>query len=180
MISRSDMINININVLSKKVGYFNNTKINRRTHVGSIIVNRLNLSDKAKMHLQVLFAQYIADIYVKRLKLAIKQQKYDANWPSLNAKYLRYKEARGLDLGKWIASGKLMRSIKFYKHNGDYIIGIHPANKSGNMSTLHIARILEYGNEHIPARPLFRPIYISITKNVGFYFRKFIRKITGK
>lgn len=76
----------------------------------------------------------------------------------------RYGEHNLLNL-----TGQYLRSIGLHKYKSRTLVGIplqkSRASASGKRKTItlnKIAIILEYGNEHIPARPLYGPAYKSV------------------
>ena len=142
-----------------------------------------NLSEKEYKDFQIYMAEMLLEEFVK----AIDNQRYATkSWPSLSIRYLTYKRRHNLSLKMWEATGYMKKSLKVFK-KGDYIaVGfkqsdVYPKSLA-KVNT--IARYLEYGgganNSRPPARPLFRPITIYMRKNIGRYYKKYVKELKTK
>lgn len=126
------------------------------------------------------FARYMAKVIRNEFKRTIDNQRYSYKWAPLSVPYLRYKKRHNLSLKTWEATGILHKSIVFRKRNGYYLVGIDPYKRYKNgAKVLDIAKVLEYGSNNCPARPLFRPIFTYVRKNIGRYWKKFLREEKG-
>jgi hypothetical protein len=122
------------------------------------------------------FAKYIAELMKQELVKAIEKQRYSSKWAPLSFSYMRYKKLHGLSLNVWEAHGILKDSIIARKQNGHYVIGIDETKRYKNgPKVAQVAKWMEYGTSTMPARPLFRPVITYIRKNMGRYWRKFLK-----
>lgn len=121
------------------------------------------------------FAKYLADLMRDEFVAAIEDQRFANKWPPLSFNYLRYKRIHRLSLKTWEATGVLKDSIVSKKRLGYYYVGIDPNRRYRNGArVLDIASYLEYGTSRMPARPLFRPIFEDIRKNLDNYWMDFL------
>lgn len=126
------------------------------------------------------FAKYLVKVIKSELKKAIDNQRYSYKWAPLSVPYVRYKKTHNLSLKTWEATGLLHDSIIYRKRNGYYIVGIDPNKRYKNgAKVIDIAKCLEYGTSKMPPRPLFRPIFTYIRKNIRRYWKKFLREEKG-
>jgi hypothetical protein len=127
------------------------------------------------------FARYMARVLKKEYKKAIDKQRYSYKWKPLSVPYMKYKKAHNLSLKTWEATGLLYKSIVYRKRNGKYYVGIDPYKRypNGGPKVIDIAKIMEYGSRKNPARPLFRPLFSYIRKNIGRYWKKFLKDEKG-
>lgn len=123
------------------------------------------------------FAKYIAQVLRNEYKKAIDKQRYRYRWKPLSFRYMYYKETYNLSLKIWEATGLLKNSIVYRKRNGYYMVGIDPYKKYKNgVRVLDVAKCMEYGTSRMPARPLFRPLFEYIRKNIRRYWDKFLKE----
>lgn len=123
------------------------------------------------------FCKYLVKIMKSEFKKAIDNQRYSYRWKPLSVNYIRYKKMHNLSLKTWEATGLLYDSIVYRKRNGYYMVGIDTRKRYKNgAKVLDIAKCLEYGTSTIPARPLFRPIFTYMRKNMSRYWKKFLRE----
>lgn len=135
------------------------------------------LSKNCPEWMQEEFAGYVVKVMRDQFKAAIVKQRFQSSWPPLSVRYLDWKKEHNLSLKIWEATGLLKKSIVYRKRNGYYLVGIDPYKKHNNgVPILYIAHCLEYGTSRIPARPLFRPIFNQMRKNMGRYWKDFIKK----
>lgn len=121
------------------------------------------------------FWEWMAKEYKKAIVKAIDNQRYDYNWPPLSIGYYRYKKRKELSLKIWEATGYLKDHIEVRKKRGYLMVGfryfsIYP---DSNVSPILVSRVLEYGNDKCPARPLWRPLYRYMGKHVRRYWEDF-------
>lgn len=113
--------------------------------------------DKGKMELGGL-GRDLAEEFADDLKMLISRQLIA--WVPLNPKYKRHKRKMGLDPRILIATGRYIESIQpIQQPDGGWIVSV-PAEplRGGSKYTLKdLARWLEYGTRHMPARPHWRP-----------------------
>lgn len=135
-------------------------------------------TDNIPNNVQEEFAYYLAEEMKNYLKRVIKYQKYKRYWKPLNPDYLKWKKKKGLSTNIWEASGILVNSITVRKYKDHYIIGPSKNKKYPNsdLSIYEVARMMEYGTENMPARPLFRRVLIYMRKNVDRYYKKFLKE----
>lgn len=122
------------------------------------------------------FAHFMADVMAEELSKAIDNQRYAKNWAPLSISYYNHKKVNNLSLNIWEATGLLKDSISVWRSNHRWVVGI-PRHKRypGTFVRVHtVAKYLEYGTSRMPARPLFRPLSIYLSKNVERYWTKFV------
>ena len=125
------------------------------------------------------FQKYIANEYVRLVKLSIDRQRYKAKWKDLTPGYLEFKRAHGLSLNIWEATGQLKSSLKVSKLGRyNYSIGFDKrlVHKGSGAKLYKIARWMEYGTLRMPPRPLFRIVYIYMSANVSYFHDKYLRE----
>ena len=131
------------------------------------------------------FELYIAYEFVEEVKNAITTQKYKGKWKPLSPQYLAYKRKKGLSPIIWEATKELKTTLKVMNKKDHIVIGwdkrlLHKSSKKGlfgykksKVPIYKIAIALEYGTLKIPPRPLFRLVYMSMSKNIRRYWEKF-------
>lgn len=122
------------------------------------------------------FVRYMAKVYRDEVKRAIKEQRYKGNWKPLSRRYLKYKRTHGLSTNIWEATGTLVESISYWKQGERYVVGVRPRKTypGTDVTILSVIRRMEYGDNKVPARPLFRPIAKYLQKNIRRYWEKFL------
>lgn len=115
----------------------------------------------------------LADAVIKEAKSVIRKQKY--NWEPLEEGYRRSKERKGLDTRILMATRHYVNYGIGKWTEGDYIRvgprrGIH---KPSGLRYQYLARIHEFGTEHIPARPLWRPVLSTVLQRRKKYRRSY-------
>ena len=121
------------------------------------------------------FAKYLAEIIRTEFSNAIDDQRFKRWWPPLNMNYLRYKRVHHLSMKTWKATGLLQKSIVAKRRAISYYVGVDPNKRYRNgAKVIDIAACMEYGTSRMPARPLFRPIFEDIRKNVKNYWEDFL------
>lgn len=125
---------------------------------------------------QARFARFIAQEYRRRLKKAVITQELAAGWKPLNAAYKQHKIETGLNPGMWIATSRLINSIVVVKTGMRFEVGIDKRKKTtpGGEYLYDVALALEYGSGKIPPRPLFRPVYLSMIKDMNMLAMRFV------
>lgn len=123
------------------------------------------------------FADHIASLIQKDIVDAIENQTLESKWKPLSPNYLDKKKKSGLSTKIWKATGNMQDSIYKINRKNKVLVGVTGSRKypGTNRTLLQVARELEYGTSKIPARPLFRPIVDKYTKNIGWYWRKFLK-----
>lgn len=138
-----------------------------------IIAKQSNFPD----WVQEKFAAYMAKELRNQFKDAITKQRFKSTWPPLSIPYRDWKGDHNLSLNIWEATGYLKKSIVYRKRNGYYLVGIDPYKKyKDGPKVLYVAQCIEYGTSRMPARPLFRPIFNQVRKNIRRYWVKFLRE----
>ena len=126
------------------------------------------------------FIIYMAVTLANELKRAIDTQRYKSNkWPPLSISYTSYKKRHGLKLKIWEATGYLKHHIHVFRNGSNIVVGFQEKDvyhKSRVRLNL-IAKYVEYGNNKIPARPLFRPILLQVRKHIAQYFQRYLRDL---
>lgn len=101
----------------------------------------------------------------KRLKEVIKNQEY--NWQPLSPKYAEWKKRMGLDPRTLVSKGDYVDAIGVYEKPEGKYVGFKPGEKHRSLNWdgtyfyldyVKLARILEFGNRKVPARPHWRPV----------------------
>lgn len=152
------------------------------------------IPDKLKEEYYHEFLRYVAEEFRDSLVQAINRQRFKNNdltrfkkksntykgWPPLSLAYYRWKEKHKLSLKMWEATGFLKNSIEVIPRKAwggpDHIIvgfrefTIYPDK---NVTPLMISRVLEFGNDKIPPRPLFTPLYFYMRKHSRKYWENF-------
>lgn len=145
--------------------------------------SRIRLVPKLK-DIQHEFAKYLAGVIQFEVQRAIETQRYKWNWTPLSERYLKSKIRRGESLNIWEATGYLKNNITVWKSGSRYVVGLRTWAKNPiNGQPLYvIAKSLEMGvpSRNIPPRPLFRPIFNFVTKNIGRYLDHFLRTYEPK
>jgi hypothetical protein len=138
------------------------------------------LSDEEKSTVLKNFASYIADNMVYLLKTRIRSAYYDFKWTPLSVSWLYFKKQHGLPEHPWEATGYMLSAIRVIKKGNNYVVGIPqnlrypPVNGKQGSNVLKIARCLEYGTEHIPARPLFKPVLTFVQRHIRAFWNQFL------
>lgn len=127
------------------------------------------------------FARYIATIYSKKVKEDIDSQRYKSRWEPLSPEYLAWKKSQGLSTNIWEASSLARDNIGVWRSNDKYVVGIkrNVTYPGSNIPAYKVIRMLEFGTEYMPARPLFMPIQRDISSNIRRYWDEFIEEYYG-
>lgn len=154
--------------------YINTTKKHWRP--GVIITNT---TDKEWKMLLSDFAWFIAQTYQQEVIRAIRTQRYKDKWVPLSPGYLEWKKKNNMSLHIWEATGFLKNSIEvnYDDRYHRFIVGPSPRTRypGSSMTVLKVSRYMEYGTSKMPARPLFGPIQVYISKNIRRYWDKYLR-----
>lgn len=127
-----------------------------------------------------LFEEYVAKRYIEEFqKIITRQTRMATRWKPLSYGYLKYKYRRGLSLNTWEATGQLKNTLSFKKRSRMISFG-YARHKESGLLLDHIARSLEYGDAKIPARPIFRPLYIEMRKHIRRTYNKFKREVLNE
>jgi len=130
------------------------------------------------------FAKYMSDVMSMELEEAIDNQSYIynkyQNWEPLSIAYYEHKRKNNLSLKIWEATSLLKESITYWRSDNNWVVGV-PRNiyyqKTG-VKVHTVVRWMEYGNERMPARPLFRPVRDRLSKDIRMYWERF-KKMEG-
>jgi len=112
--------------------------------------------------------------YVNELREVILKQKYA--WTPLSKNYLKWKQKHGYDTRIYIQKGEFLKSIGIFRDGNTLYIGVdeNKVHHSG-LTYGQLWRILEFGTNKIPPRPLFRPTALNVMEkyrgNMNFKFR---------
>jgi hypothetical protein len=122
------------------------------------------------------FQEFLAEEYVRLCKLSIDEQRYIQHWKSLTPGYSEYKKKHGLSPLIWEATGQVRNSLKVFHRGGVIIIGYDKrVNHIGTHTKVYqIAKWMEYGNLRIPPRPLFRSVYVYMSSNIDYFWKKYL------
>lgn len=123
------------------------------------------------------FEIWMALEYVRLIKLSVDKQRYKSKWAPLSLAYLQYKRDNNLSLKTWEATGELIKNLKFKRTTMSIGFDEGRVHSDSEESLLKIARTLEYGDLQVPARPLFRQVYWYMSKNIRFFYKKFLKEI---
>jgi hypothetical protein len=113
---------------------------------------------------------------VRDLRDIILKQKY--NWQPLSSEYEDYKENHELDPRTLIATGEYVQNIVAWKDEyGFWHVGPRPnhIHEPSGLPLVVLARIHEYGTSTVPARPMYRPYYARLVKDLPILQRMIIR-----
>ena len=114
----------------------------------------------------------------KFLKQSIKEQRYRGRWIPLSPGYLEFKRKHNLSENIWEATGELVDSISYRRYGNQYIIGIDPKKTyPSGANMLEVAQIMEYGGKHMPARPLFTPVFNYVKRHINEYWNDYLLNI---
>ena len=104
-------------------------------------------------------------------------------WPPLNLAYYKWKKKKKYSLKMWEATGFLKNKLTLLSRDtrGDdahIMVGFkfYTLYPQRDVSPLLVSRVLEFGSDVVPPRPLFRPMYIYMRKNVRGYWKKFKKR----
>lgn len=120
------------------------------------------------------FEEFVALKYIENVRRYVDKQ--IKRWVPLSVRYLEYKKSKGLSLKTWEATGELMKGLKFDKRKRAVTFDKRRRHKMSGLPYMTIARSNEYGDLNHPPRPLFRPIYLLMRKNIRRYYREFLRE----
>lgn len=135
---------------------------------------RVKILTKAEKGFDKWVAEKIADL----TRTAVKEQRWKHKWKPLNPKYKAWKIRKGLDPRILIAYGYYINSIKVYRSNKDWVVGVDPFQihpKTG-IRMKKLARYLEYGTSRMPARPHWRPAFEHVRKHIDRYIKKYLKE----
>lgn len=135
-------------------------------------------SEKSKRNFQI----YLAKEYVRLIKLSIDTQRQKSKWVDLTPGYLEYKRRHGLSTNIWEATGELKESLQVFPKGRVITVGFdgHRNHSGTKLRLMKLARILEYGTLRIPPRPLFRPVYTYMSKNINYFWEKYQKEGESK
>lgn len=121
----------------------------------------------------------LAQEIVTDAKVAIRTQKY--NWAPLSDRYLERKQRLGLDERIYMATREYVnKGIGVFEKDGYVFAGPkRGTHKPSGLEYRVLARILEFGTDTIPARPLWR-LLLSNALRKSEYLRKSLRSDTAK
>ena len=121
------------------------------------------------------FCIYLARRMKDLVKYRIETQYSYLRWAPLTPEYLEFKKKTGLSENIWEATGKLLHSITAYRWFDSYVIGIDPAAKYPNgTSVLFVGKCMEFGTRNMPARPLFGPTVRFMRRHVREYWESYL------
>ena len=107
-------------------------------------------------------SEIYAEVIYRRFLEAIQQN--EASGPPLSERWLEIKRERCWEESKWIATGVLADRLTIIKLGEDeYFVGwdkqIHAApSSSESMPSSKLAKMLEYGFDKVPPRPIRRKV----------------------
>lgn len=124
------------------------------------------------------FQRWLAKEYVKKVQSSVIIGKYSSKLAPLSPDYYVYKVRNHLNPNQWIATGDLINNLQTKGKNGT-VIGFdnRKVHKGSHMRYLKLARTLEYGTIRIPARPLFRLVYLIMRKDIKRYYDRYCDEI---
>lgn len=123
------------------------------------------------------FEEFVALKYIENVRRYVDKQM--KRWIPLSVRYLEYKKEKGLSLKTWEATGELLKGLKFDKRHRAVTFDKRRRHKVSGLPYMTIARSNEYGDLTHPPRPLFRPIYLLMRKNIGRYYKEFLKERSG-
>jgi hypothetical protein len=124
------------------------------------------------------FLDWLAYIYIARIKEAIKMQKYKYKWKPLSVSYMTYKRRHNLSLNIWEATGHMQNSLEVFKRGKYKAVGFKEGKYYPNsrLSINKIARYVEFGGKRLPPRPLFRTLYSYMSRHIDDFYRMYIQE----
>ena len=128
-----------------------------------------------------LFALYLSRLLRLRIQESVKHQKLGNKpmkqiYKPLSPAYKKTKKW-GTKNKFWVNTGWLIENIHVWRQGHDIWVGYgnkvrHPETKA---KAQNIIIWLEKGTKNIPARPLFTPNFVYVRKNIGRFFKKFVK-----
>jgi hypothetical protein len=89
----------------------------------------------------------------------------DLGWKPLRPATLASKRRRGVSTKTYVDSSTYFQSITSFYSNGKAFVGVKKTvSYGGGLYVADIARILEFGNSNMSARPLWAPTLVETTK----------------
>lgn len=124
------------------------------------------------------FAEYMAELYSDKVIEAINTQKYVDRWEPLSIPYLEYKKRKNLSVKIWERTSLLKNSITYWEEGSKWVVGVSKMLRypGTDIKVYRIVRYLEYGTEKMPARPLFRPVQRSLSKDIRRYWKYYMKE----
>jgi hypothetical protein len=124
------------------------------------------------------FQLYLANEYVRLVKLSIDKQRYAHKWKELTPGYIEFKRRHGYSTNIWEATGQLKNSLKVFSKGSSLTIGFDKriSHKGSKAKVYKIAKWMEYGTPRMPPRPLFRVVYMYMSSNMNYFWEKYSRE----
>lgn len=123
------------------------------------------------------FEDWMAEEFIRLVKVSVDEQRQRDKWAPLSAPYLAYKRKHGLSLKTWEATGELMENLIYKKSSRVVGFDNRKVHSGSRSKYLVIARSIEYGQLGVHPRPLFRPIYWYMSKNISYFLKKYEREV---
>lgn len=110
-------------------------------------------------------SSYFSKLVLNKVRNAIKSGRPPSGsgvkWQPLSDSYKKRRDSELPGHSIYFLTGLYLRSIGIYNYKSRTIIGlpyIHkPSNEKSRLTLIQVAIILEYGNDSIPSRPLWKP-----------------------
>lgn len=159
-------------------------------------IGSLLLPEKFKDALLKAFAYFMSVTYAEEVFAAINDQRFINTWKPLSERYKQWKQAMGWSTNIWECTGLLKNSIGYWKITDPFkgwAVGIkkdvtYETETGKILSVRDVAMWMEYGTGEqaegdkgkagfpgMPPRPLFRPIQARLSRDVGKYYKKFLK-----
>lgn len=126
------------------------------------------------------FEDWMANEYIRLIKVSVEEQRQKDNWAPLSKPYLEYKRRHGLSLKTWEATGELIDNLIYKTSTRTIGFDNRKVHSGSGSKYLLIARSVEYGQLGENPRPLFRPIYWYMSKNISYFLDKYSREVLSR
>lgn len=126
------------------------------------------------------FLFFIAERTQELIVQAIDDQRYKGTkgWPPLSLAYYRHKQRNNLSLKMWEATGFLKNHIEVFTKSKRVNVGFRffVMYPKSHVSPLMVSKVLEFGNDKVPPRPLFKPAVRYISRHIRRYYMEFLKE----
>lgn len=123
--------------------------------------------------------EYLKDLIrelIAEAKQILDEQTY--KWQPLSERYARYKERKGLDPRKLIATGFYREHIGWgVSHNKIWFGVPNIEHEPSGLPLPVLARIHEFGTATVPARPLWRPLLSKYAREAPNFARRYKKEV---
>jgi hypothetical protein len=151
-------------------------------NVSPVISIRLDSRHLASADDAVSFMSFLFLEIRNRLIASVTNQSLAKSWAPLSKAYAAHKVRYGLSPGMWVATGRLINSLRLHTSSGPSFVSAcvfcSSEQHHNGVPMWMIAKYLEYGTRLIPPRPLFRPIAESVLHDMPRLIKLFYSGLT--